>query len=181
MTYPMNVRRVDFVHKGGTKAYHLLSIINATGQGVLVKRWGKVSSFGQIKVELYLNAMTTENALEAALRERSSRGYKVLADVSSVPLRLGELKAQVSGPVWAKLGATAVKHLDPSVDTTGMRLADEPDRDEDGVKIDVGPTLKPPTALELEKAERDARVYAEKLKRDNLGGVEDHPNFGRFA
>lgn len=67
------------LHQGGTKDYHLyLFTKRGERSGLLIKRWGKAGTDGQVKVELGGKVQ-----LDKELKERSSRGYSMTRENGS--------------------------------------------------------------------------------------------------
>lgn len=133
MVYPINVRSISLDHQGGTKSYHLYLIQNADGKAVVINRWGKTGQLGELKAETYDNVPNAERAFEKKESEKSRKGYRhVGVPKNASAANPGELARQIGIPIFNKMGAKAVNHLDPGYDTSKMRDA-EPNRlNEDG-------------------------------------------------
>jgi predicted DNA-binding WGR domain protein len=173
MSYPIKTRSISLDHRGGTKSYHLMIIEAANGNAVFISRWGKTGQFGEMKVEEYDSPAKAMKAWEKKEREKTRNGYG-----QAGPAREGradtsdEFPKAVSLSIFNKMGASAVKHLDPGFDTAGMREADPAQYDEEtGRKIDTARKADISEALAAEKAASEkaaAEAYA------------DNPIFGRF-
>ena len=172
--YPMEVVKTSLAHKGGTKDYFLTLVVNATGQALLIKRWGAKGAIGQIKVEKYPDQASGERAYskELTLRQSGSKGYQItdskvlkIEDASALSMVIGRT-------VFPKVGPANVKHIDPSYDTSGMREP-ESNRDEDGNFVGNQPrhvAIDPEVVAAAERAQKEAE----------LASMRTNPKFGRF-
>lgn len=172
-SYPMLLREIHMDHSGGTKSYHLTLVSTADGRSLFVCRWGKTGAFGEIKSELFMTAFEGAKAWDKKERSRTSGGYS-----QKGPTREGKIDgptdiAKVMGlPLFAKMGAAAINHLDVNYDTRNMRDANEPRYDEDG-KL---------TGRDTRSADIAKEVAAEKarLQAESENTLRKNPNFGRF-
>jgi len=170
-TYPIKVHSQSFDHRGGTKSYHLMLIETADNRAVFINRWGKKGQFGELQVKEFADVGAAWKEYERKERDKTRNGYApegpprdTVANVSS------ELAKTIGLAVFNKMGAKAVKHLDPSFDTTGMREA-EPNRlDEDGRLTGAD---KPRTADVSEQLKADR-------ERELKEAYENNPLFGAF-
>lgn len=178
-TYPITVSTVNLKHRGGTKFYTFLLAQTADGKGLLIKRYGKVGTFGQIIEERYDTYKGAEKAFEKTFDEKTSgrKGYEV--DGATRELTVsgpGDLLTVFGRMLWPKLSAATVKHLDPSYDTTGRREPDPPRFGEDGEYLgEPEPRTLSPEEVETAK---QAAIDEEKAKRAAI--YAENENFGRF-
>lgn len=118
-------RRITAVHRGRTKTYQLTIITTDTGRGMLIKRWGKVGTFGQMSVEVG-DARSIRHQFDAKYREKFDGEYTVdLDDELTKVTSVDELKRVLTLPVWYKLGAANIAFLFPEEDTTDVRAPEE--------------------------------------------------------
>lgn len=168
--YPMTIRSVS-MHQT-TKSYHLLLIYTADGRSLFVRRWGKKGAFGEIKPELYSTHKDGEKAWDKL--ERAKREYKVEGLPRTETVKdATELRMKMGLPVWNKVGREAINHLDPTIDTSGMREVDPPRVGEDGKLTGED---KPRTV------DLSAQIAAEKAAQEieSAKVLKQNPNFGRF-
>lgn len=175
--YPMKARKLTFQHKGGTKSYFLTLITNADGETILIKRWGKVGALGQCKVEQYSHENDGQKAYADAQRERARKGYVAGREDTLTVEDSGKLITAIGRTVYPMVGARALKHLDPALDTTGVRDP-EATQDEDGNF--TGRQARVDTDM-LDKIKREE----ERKEREAQNAVQQHyaanPLFGRFG
>lgn len=172
--YPLQIRKVTWPHKGGTKEYHLHEIVDlANNRSVLIKRWGKVGSFGQIKVE-YGDIAAMSEIVIAITRDKRANGYDISTKMEErEATSFADLPGKVGRALFPKIGKEALSFIDPDADVSGMREADQPDFDEDGNRLAKAARVPSPTYEQLEVAAAIEREKERKLD-------ENHPNFGLF-
>jgi predicted DNA-binding WGR domain protein len=164
--YPIKMRTISLDHRGGTKSYHLMMIEAANGNCVVVNRWGKTGVFGEMKVETFDSPVKAQKAWDKKEREKTGKGYSQTGSTrEAIASEQSELSRTIGLSTFNKMGASAVKHLDPSFDTTGMREADPAQYDEEtGAKIDTSRKADLSNLIQEQKqreAENAARAYAE--------------------
>lgn len=171
--YPIKVHTISLDHRGGTKSYHLHMIQAANGNCVFIKRWGKTGVFGECKIETFDSPIKAQKAWDSKERAELNKGYSQTGPVvEKVARDQSELVAAIGRNTFNKLGPAAVKHLDPSFDTTGMREAEDPQYDEEtGRKID---TSRKMDLAEL-MAEQKRQEEAERQRT-----YESNDLYGRF-
>lgn len=167
----LSYSRVTLDHKGGTKSYHLAWIsCDETGKSILMKRWGKKSSFGQLQVLTYSTVNGARSAAVSLITEKRRGGYDVVSEVTTDNTRrtLGEFFGPV---VWNAFGAENIEFLDADIDTAGMkRAAPAPTRDENDRPIPVTPRFVQPDPEVVRRQE------LERLRKEQ----EANPLFGMF-
>lgn len=70
-----HVARFGLTHSGGTKAYFGTMILTACGASIVVKRWGKVGAWGQVKIERFDTQSAAQTAYMEIHKMKKSRGY----------------------------------------------------------------------------------------------------------
>ncbi|QNH71691.1 hypothetical protein V1VFAS_096 [Rhizobium phage V1VFA-S] len=160
--YPIKVHSISLDHRGGTKSYHLMMIQAANGNSVVVYRWGKTGVFGETKIETYDSPVKAQKGWDKKEREKTNNGYSQTGPVVEKTANdASELMAAIGRNMFAKLGASNVKHLDPSFDTSGMREADDPQYDEEtGRKLDTARKMDLAALLEEQKRKEEAEIAA---------------------
>ncbi|WP_168342099.1 WGR domain-containing protein [Rhizobium leguminosarum] len=160
--YPIKVHSISLDHRGGTKSYHLMMIRAANGNTVVVYRWGKTGVFGEVKIETYDGPIKAQKGWDKKEREKTNNGYSQTGPaVEKTANDASELMAAIGRNMFAKLGASNVKHLDPSFDTNGMREADDPQYDEEtGKKLDTARRMDLAALLEEQKLKEAAEIAA---------------------
>jgi predicted DNA-binding WGR domain protein len=139
--FPITVVKQTLEHRTHEKDYHQVLIRRPDGRSLLVQRWGRRGSFGQMQVLALPDALSSDLAYREKLREKESRGYE------PQPVRLftvateNELKKMLA-TVWLKLGADNIKHLLPDASTDAVR--DPPPVAEWGTDKDGKPVLLNP-------------------------------------
>lgn len=171
--YPMTVQKVYLEHQGGTKFYALTVVFTNEDKALFIRRWGRKGVFGDMLVEEHNSHKAGVAAYEKLLREKTSgrKGYEAKNESQDDVLLAADLQRVVGLAQWAKLSASNLKHLDASIDTTGVREPDPPRFDENGDFLGDAPVRK----LEIteEMIEADKRSKLESAYKSN-------PKFGMF-
>jgi predicted DNA-binding WGR domain protein len=170
--YPMTIRTLS-MHQA-TKSYHLTLVTTADGKSLFIRRWGKKGAFGEVKPEPYSTVKDGERAWDKLDRAKTGGGYRPEGlPRNETANDAAELRSKLGLPVYNKIGKDAINHLDPSIDTSGMREAEPPRVGEDGKLTgeDKPRTVDLSAQIAAQKAADEAEA-AKVLKR--------HPNFGRF-
>lgn len=159
------IRKVSMQHRGGTKEYHLLSVRNTTtGKAILVTRWGKTGTWGQMKTEKGTET-DVSRAFDAKFDEKSGRGYRITNEKNASAANADEAQHIIGITYWPQIGAANLEHVLPGVDTTGVREA------------------KPATWKETKdgKWERDDKPeHSMPTKEDEIAEAKANPNWGLF-
>jgi predicted DNA-binding WGR domain protein len=172
--YPMTVQKVYLEHVGGTKFYALTLIFNSNDKALFIRRWGRKGVFGDMIVEEHNTHKAGVAAYEKLLREKSSgrKGYEVKSEgQDDVHDGVDELRRVVGLAQWAKLSPKALKHIDPAIDTTGVREPDPPRFDENGDYLGEAPVRKVEITEEMVEADKRARMES---------AYSSNPKFGMF-
>jgi len=73
--YQLCIERIDASRN--MARYYALSIEPTLfGKASLVRRWGRIGTFGQQKIQLFDNEAGAIDAFHALLREKRARGYR---------------------------------------------------------------------------------------------------------
>lgn len=174
MSYPITVTQQSLNHKGGTKSYHFTLISNAAGKSVLVFRYGKTGQFGQLVVGQYETVQAAENVWAKKEREKSGSagGYSPTGGRTvKTANSSSELKDAMGLALLNKVGASAVKHIDPSYNTSGMRDTDPATVDEDGRSNGDVSRKADVRALMEKQREEDAKRTAEAYANNENFGI----------
>jgi predicted DNA-binding WGR domain protein len=77
------VKKISMPHSGGTKEYHILSVVDErTGRGVVLTRWGKAGAWGQCESQTFENdddfalGSEVDDFFSQRMRDKEARGYK---------------------------------------------------------------------------------------------------------
>lgn len=137
MIYPMRIETCDLDHKGQTKAYHLVMILSANGNSIVINRWGKIGVFGDVQVMKYSTCLAAEVAFSKKIKEKKGRGYGEVSGKEVFAANATELRAAIGRILMTKIGASNLLHLDPDFDVSGFKHeTDAVAYDEEGRKID---------------------------------------------
>ena len=170
--YPIEIETTHYVHRGGAKFYNITVIHNMQDDAVVVFRWGRVSQFGDVKVQIFKSLEEAERAATKKENEKIGRGY-----VQDGPMqkRTAEHRLELSRTIglalFNKMGKTAVNHLDPGFDTSKMRDVDPPRFDEEG---------RPQEHIRKADISEQLRRLAEEERVEALKVYENNPLFGLF-
>lgn len=129
--YPISIQRrtLSFEQGRSSKEYHIIYIETAGGRALVINRWGRKGSWGQMQVFAF--SKLTEAASYAAEKEREKigKGYSVSA-VPPVQVCADEYDFRM------RLGPQYIANLNPDnlrfllgedVDTTGVRERENPE------------------------------------------------------
>lgn len=170
--YPITSKTISYDHQGGTKSYHLHLIQAANGNCVVINRWGKTGAIGEMKIEMFDSPVKAQRAFDKKETEKTRKGYRQNGPAREATAKdASEIVKAVGNVYFNKMGATAVQHLDPAFDTSGMREVDSPQWDEDGNKLDSSRKVDP-------AAVRAAQLAAEKEAAEKAYSENDL--YGRF-
>jgi predicted DNA-binding WGR domain protein len=169
--YPIKTRSISLDHQGGTKSYHLHMIEAANGHCVVINRWGKTGAFGEVDIKTFDSPVKANRAFDKKENEKTRKGYSQVGSTrETTAADASELVKAVGMAVFNKMGAAAVKHLDPTFDTTGMREADPPQYDEEtGRKLDTARRANLDELMRQQKAAEEAAVLEAYAANDLYG------------
>jgi predicted DNA-binding WGR domain protein len=177
-TYPISATVVPLKHQGGTKFYHLTLIKTADGKGALLRRFGKVTVFGELIQQTWPTFAEAEKEFEKIFREKTSgrKGYApngiaketIAADQAGLQDLFGRM-------LWPKLSADFITHLDASIPTAGRREPDAPRFSEDGEFIEQKQRTLSPQEIEAAR-ELERQQNAEVAK----SAYAANPKFGTW-
>lgn len=169
------VSRRTLLHAQGTKEYHLLSVVNnKTGRALVVFRWGKKGSWGQMQVQTG-TISAIRKLYQEKTHEKEKGRYNQTNDTAIKAETDADVKRLVTPPYWAKLGSDNIKYVMPDADVTGIEEPQVVEFDEelDG-KFKVKHRIKEhPDFVEDEavKAQRQLEEAKNRQKADPLWGM----------
>lgn len=174
--YPITIRFISMEHKGGTKSYNLAHIVAADSRSVVVNRWGKTGTFGDIKASHFRKEEygKADKALTAKYREKLGNGYAETNDRFVSASDETELRRALGRMLFIKLGASTIKWLDPNIDVSGLKDAEHPSYDEDGYKVDNARRVDPRELERQLEAQKRAETEAAAAEMKSL------PTYGMF-
>src|SRR6185312_14676913 len=73
-------------HTGGTKEYHLVSIVRKDGRSLVINRWGKTGAWGQMNVSRHGTDYAAQRALQEKQCDKERRDYKLSHDTGTVTI-----------------------------------------------------------------------------------------------
>jgi predicted DNA-binding WGR domain protein len=80
MTYQTTFEPTFLHHEGGTKFYEVIAFNNPdTGQHFIVRRWGKMKTKGEVKIEIAKTTRGSMGLKERAIESKRQRGYSPVA------------------------------------------------------------------------------------------------------
>ncbi|MDK9739288.1 WGR domain-containing protein [Vibrio sp. D404a] len=93
-----SITHKKFLHAAGTKDYDFVLIDCGTkAQSYLIRRWGKVNTKGQLKIDTFKNPMLAKGILKSEERKREAKDYsKHEMTIYSVDT-LGGLVSRIKG------------------------------------------------------------------------------------
>ncbi len=169
--YPITSKTISYNHQGGTKSYHLHLIQAANGNCVVINRWGKTGSVGEMKIATFDSPIKAQRAFDKKETEKGRNGYRQVGPARETSAKdASELVKAVGNVYFNKIGASAVRHLDPDFDTTGMRENDDPRWDEEGRAIDSARRAQIDNELQEEMKRAEAQKVASAYASNDLYG-----------
>lgn len=179
--YPIQIESVSLDHSGGTKSYHAKKLVAQSGKSLVIFRWGKTGTFGDIQVFEFDTASEADKAFEKKLASKMSNGYAISPRHDPKPVKADdfeELRALMGRAMMSKIGASNLKYIDPTADTTGMREVELPRLDEEG-RINWEAVTE--RSLRLEEEKRKAREeIAARERAEAESAYSNNPIWGAF-
>lgn len=172
IVYPAEVYKVYLEHQGGTKFYELTRVVMGNEASLVIRRFGKVKTFGEVIVTRFSNLTAADKEFSKLFKEKTSgrKGYKLSRDVEQDAVDLNELRILVGRGLFAKLSPEDLKHIDPAIDTSGVRDTDKPRYSEDG---EYKGEHRRMVEITEEMMERERQEQVKELAKMN-------PLYGRF-
>lgn len=139
--YPIALRKKSMLHRQGTKEYHQVLITNGEGRALLINRWGKKNTEGQMKVDVFQDVGQAIEMFDAKDRDKKRNGYDhdPARDAIVQAEDEAEFRKKLGVLYLAKLGADNLEHIAPGADTTGVRAPDPlPEFDREGKIVRKG-------------------------------------------
>lgn len=182
--YPMQKGVVTLEHKGGTKAYRIVILSNASDRAVVLFLWGKIGLLSNSQVHLCASLAEANKLADKKISEKMRGGYEVV-ERDSKKIEASEfLQRNVGMGNFAKLGATAIKHVDPNYDTGTMRAEPIPASwGESGEDLDRQRHAQAARDLVAEKKARErAEAEERRLKEEaeRAAAYKSNPLYGMF-
>ncbi|MBO6511881.1 MAG: WGR domain-containing protein [Roseibium sp.] len=122
--YPVEIRKNRLRAQGrggGTKDYVVITLTSQEDHTLLIKRWGKTGSMGQMSCETHATYATATKEAGNLINSKTKRGYSLVDTTSSKAADEAELKKVLGLGTWSKIDPAHLKFIDPDFDTTGCR------------------------------------------------------------
>lgn len=126
--YPIALRKKSMLHRQGTKEYHQVLITNGEGKAVLIQRWGKRNTEGQMSVEAFHGTERAVEKFDHKDRDKRRNGYEhdpsrdtivECKDETEFRKKLGHIYLH-------KLGPANLEHIAPGADTSNVKDPEPP-------------------------------------------------------
>lgn len=127
-TYPIALRKKSMIHRQGTKEYHQVLITNGDGKALLIQRWGKRNTEGQMQVVAYNTTGAAVSEFDKKDRQKRSNGYEHDSSRDTIVECADEFEFRKKlGHIYLhKLGPKNLEHIAPGADTSNVVDAEEP-------------------------------------------------------
>lgn len=130
MIYPIKIERMTLAYEQGrsAKEYHIVQINMANGRSVVITRWGRKGSWGQMLAAPFDKFEGACHFADEKRRDKQNKGYRVTS--SGAVDCVDEYKFRsVLGPQYVtNIGPDILKFiLGDEVDTTGVRMRENPE------------------------------------------------------
>ena len=180
---------MHLTHKAGSKDYDCYLLTdNIRGHHLVVFRYGKVGSAGQIIVQRFTDAIKASGFIDKKIADKRAHGY------SSAPIKTdiriestAELSSGVGRSTFLRRGKDNLEWLHPNIDVTGVSLtAAAPLIDENGTYKDPGLSGDLAREMSIKIAEEQALKAEEqalkaKAEREEAANANKNaPNWGMF-
>lgn len=124
--FPIAIRKKSMLHRQGTKEYHQVLVVTGDDRAMLIQRWGKKNTWGDMKTEVFRDVGQASAAFEAKDREkRSGRGgYENDASRDTIVEcnDEAEFRAKLGRQYFFKAGANNLDFIVPGIDTEGVEF-----------------------------------------------------------
>jgi predicted DNA-binding WGR domain protein len=126
--YPIALRKKSMLHRQGTKEYHQVLITNGEGKAVLIQRWGKRNTEGQMSVQTYDDAYQAVGMFDAKDRDKKRNGYEhdPARDTIVECKDEAEFRKKLGHIYLHKLGVANLEHIAPGADTSNVKDPEPP-------------------------------------------------------
>ncbi len=168
--FPITIDKLSLRHRGGTKDYHLVQILNANGRGLLIKRWGKAGQWGQVQIEAYSSAYDLDKAFTKMRSTKESRGYTMEVGHWSGEAADNAEFLKALGPQYAAIPGAQFDHVLGDDDEINQILGDDAPDTADMVKV----------GLEREAKKRAEREAAKTKAAQEEAELKSNPQWGIF-
>jgi predicted DNA-binding WGR domain protein len=181
MSYPIDFTQIALAYSDGNRSnkfYNVSLIAAANGMAIMVRRWGKAGTPGEMKIERFAIPKKAEAEFEKLVEQKISRsGYQVKSnDIKRVDDE-AQLRMALGPAVWPRIPGPDLLHVFPTMDVTGRATELKAPRfNEDGRY------LGEPKPKVFSEAEIRAAKEAEKLdqQREAEKVYAANPRFGMF-
>lgn len=178
--YPISIESMVLEHKGGTKSYRV-TVIESERVHMVVCRWGKVGTVGQIKVDTFNSTDKFDEFAEQKIREKFARGYQVDPRVDPKPQSVSNfsaLRAALGRPLMSQLGPNDLLAIDPNAEVKGVKERQDYRWDEHG---NENPNFEKERLAIIEREKAVAlQLAAQKEDKSREEFYKDDPMFGAF-
>ena len=97
----IEITKMTFTHDGGTKNYDIFLVkCPETSMGAVIRRWGKIGSFGQVKCDVFTDTAAQRDFVTQT-KKRAARGYNE-TESRAYSFATADEVADYLGPVWSK-------------------------------------------------------------------------------
>lgn len=186
MIYPIEVARIMLEYSDGrrsNKFYELFYAQTSDGRSAVIRRYGKIGSFGDVVEGVFQSVAAGEREFEKLLKQKTGKGYQPKKNTTETANDAAALRTIFGPALWPKLSAKMVSHLDPSLNTSSRTPeAPQPRFDEDGKFTPPAPKVFSPEEVAAARA-REEEERRQKAEVERAAAVEEYrkmPSFGRF-
>lgn len=134
--FPITIESVSLRHNNGLKGYHVKLIKTNQDKALVVLRFGKTGTYGQLKIERYDATEEADSFFTRKISERMSKGYSIKTDCDPGLIitceNIDEFSKKIGRATMPKIGASNLKHIFPDMDVSRIPEALEPTTDENG-------------------------------------------------
>ncbi len=179
MTYPLDFATYTLESSDGhrsNKFYHATLVVSQNQNAIIVRRWGKIGSPGELKIEKFAIQKKAESEFEKLVRSKLGKGYTTKSSNIKQINAQDELRLAFGPGLWPRLPGSALEHILPGIDITGRRELSPPRYDENGKYLGEPPP-RVYSKTEIEKA-RQAQAAAE--REETARTYASNPRFGLF-
>lgn len=120
MSFPVTVEKTRLEHNAGTKAYFIVVITTSSGRSLVINRWGKVGTWGQMKVERFEKILDAKKTAALKHGQKIGNGYILEKTEKRTAENEDDLK-RVLGSYWPYMGRDNLLWLELDVDVSEVR------------------------------------------------------------
>ncbi|QIG75644.1 WGR domain-containing protein [Rhizobium phage RHph_Y2_17_1] len=182
MSYPIDFSQIALVYSDGNRSnkfYNVSLAIAESGMAIIVRRWGKTGTAGEMKIERFAIAKKAMAEFEKLVEQKISRsGYEVKSNDSKQIADQNELRMAIGPAVWPRIPGPDLQHILPTMDVTGRPTELKPPRfsEENGRYLGEA---KPRVFSDAEiRAAKEAQKLEEQREAEKTYAA--NPRFGMF-